>query len=744
MSLEKPRFRRDLEARPVTADGQSCVEVWDAAAGKSFVFYDFEYQVALAFDGLPLEKVIPWVKLATGLSLQVDQLRAFAQRLDELGFLERELTQEIKTLDAETPAEPAAPLADAAPSPAPERATETPEPEPPPSPDDVNGAEEQLVPVAQIDAEGKLGSGPAEAAPPSEPPPSKPVPGEDEPPREETPGPPPPDEVVMRPGEVVGETPPPVTLPIASPPESQGEPLPSGPLPATETVGAPSDDVASGNAAASESSLSEPAPAAASSPPTEPAAEVEVVPLPASVETAAVESPEPTPEAAPASESAAGAAAAEGAPSPTNDSAGAQRGNAEESAGVLGDESETPAGAAPSEAPPPDSNPAEAADSTAFPVLPVNRSTPGETAAPSAPPAWTTPRPLTTPRPVTLGPLVDRPSVRRRTRRSLALFGTLGVLAAAALLAVVLPFVFSARQPRLVQVHTQTVALGTVYRYFEGGAPIAPVPGPVLKFPAAGKVIRVAAKGTALAPGDVVAAVEAARGLLAQLAYQRERLAYYQQMAEAMHQVGNSKDEERQLAAVETRRAAIAKTLRELAAVAVVAVSSGEVEESLVREGDVVESGSSAVRLRSPGFRATLELPRAHAAVARRLGFCQVEVEGYLLDCTLAPAAGDDTHVAIDLASVPPTLVGKLAHLARARYSSATVFPVAALQTVGSHVGVFVVPGNARLELRPVVVADRDDAQAIVVQGLDGGEKVVVEPATGLRPGMQVASASRK
>jgi hypothetical protein len=334
--------------------------------------------------------------------------------------------------------------------------------------------------------------------------------------------------------------------------------------------------------------------------------------------------------------------------------------------------------------------------------------------------------------------------VRRRTRRSLALFGTLGVLAAAALLAVVLPFVFSARQTPLGHVRTQTITLGTVYRYFEGAAPMVAVPGPVLKFPAAGKVSRMVAKGTVMGPGDVVAAVEAARGLQTQLVHQRERLAYYQQMAEAMHQVGNSKEEERQLATVEIRKAAIGKTLRELAAVAVIADTPGEVEEILAHEGDAVDKDSPAVRLRSPGFRATLELARAQASAARRLGFCQVEVEGYLLDCTLAPATGDETHVAVDLASVPPALVGKPAHLARARYSSATVLPSAALQTSGSHVGVFVVPASARLEMRPVAVADRDDVEAIVVQGLDGGDKVVVEPASGLRAGMPVASASRK
>lgn len=731
MSLEKPRFRRDLEARPVTTDGQSYVEVWDAAAGKSFLFYDFEYQVALAFDGLPLEKVIPWVKLATGLVLQVDQLREFVQRLDELGFLEHEVVDEIRTEIAEKLAETIPPLAEAVPARIAEEAPQAPVPLPAPGPEGKSD-QEQRVQNAESSAEVAPELQSREPATPAEQPASKAdgAAESDEPPPEETPGPPPPDAVVMRPGEVVGETPPPVAVPIVSESEREllfstgqqvttetaPEPIPPEAPPPEPSVDARPETAGSGE-------LSE---TAAPAPPelaAESAAET--------VDAAAVPANEPAPVAIAETAPAAGESSSE----PTHP---------EEGVGVLGDESETIAEALHPKEPPPEPSPKEAIDSTAFPVLPVNRSAPSEAAPPSAPQAWTTPRPLTTPRPVTLGPLVDRPSVRRRTRRSLALFGTLGVLAAAALLAVVLPFVFSARKTPLVQVRTQTITLGTVYRYFEGAAPIVAVPGPVLKFPAGGKVSRMVAKGTVIAPGDVVAAVEAARGLQTQLVHQRERLAYYQQMSEAMHQVGNSKEEERQLATVEVRKAAIAKTLRELAAVAVIAGTPGEVEEVLAHEGDAVDKDSPAVRLRSPGFRATLELVRAQASAARRLGFCQVEVEGYLLDCTLAPPTGDETHVAVDLASVPPALVGKPAHLARARYSSATVLPLAALQSSGSHVGVFVVPASARLEMRPVAVADRDDVEAIVVQGLDGGDKVVVEPASGLRAGMPVGSVSRK
>lgn len=737
MSLEKPRFRRDLEVRPVLTDGQSYVEVRDVAAGKSFLFYDFEYQVALAFDGLPLEKVIPWVKLATGLALQVEQLREFALRLDELGFLERELT-----LDIEAPgfheSEPSAALSSSssslvpaaavselveslsaeAPSASPDQPALAPacEEEVALAPDPLSGAppvdavatqSEQRVRNAESIDSGKVVVAEAVAESPSITlAPGNPVDGakDDRPPREETPGPPDPDSVVMHPSEVVGETPPPMSGASVAAPEP--------------TIG---QLVAAADGGPSAGGL----------------------PVEAGIGDAATRGEEPVVVAG--GEAVVIAAATEIPVDHAGDEAPLGEEAAAASGSLLGDESESVAEAILHKAPPPDPSPTELGDSTVFPVLPVNRPAPAEVVQAAGPPSWTTPRPLTTPRPVTLGPLVDRPSARRRTRRRLVLFGTLGVLAAATLLAVVLPFVFSSRQPGQIRVRTLSVTPGTVYRYFEGAAPIASMPGLVLKFPVGGKVTRIVGKGSLVAAGDVVAAVEAARGLQTQLTHQRERLAYYRQMAEAMHQVGNAKEEERQLSKLEARDAAIAKTLRDLANVAVIASTPGEVDETLVHDGQIVEAGSPAVRLQSPGFRAMFELPRTQATLARRLGFCQVEVDGYLLDCSPAQIAapeGDIGHVGVDLASVPPALVGKPAHLARARYSSAAVLPVAALQHSGSRVGVFVVSASARLELRPVVVAERDEVEAIVVQGLDVGDRVVVEPASGLRPGMAVGLAS--
>ena len=354
------------------------------------------------------------------------------------------------------------------------------------------------------------------------------------------------------------------------------------------------------------------------------------------------------------------------------------------------------------------------------------------------PPPWVLSPPYVTPSPATLGPLPV--AVRRRQRRSLLLFGSLGVLTAAAVLAIVLPFFFPPHGPPRTSVRTLTAVPGPIVRYFASTGTVAPLPGPVLKFPFAGKVLKVAKPGTAVVAGDVLAAVEAARALLGQLAQQRERLAFYQQMAEGMRQAGNTVEAERQMAKVEERKARIAKTMRALAQVAVVASSAGTVEESFARDGDAVEAGSLALRLSSAGHRATFDLPGAQAAEARRLGFCQVGVDGHLLDCT--PSPDRDGRVSVELAVLPAALVGRPARLARARWGGAVALPTSALQRAGRRPQVLVVSASGRVEVRPVTVAEQSASEAIVIQGLDAGDKVIVAPSANLRPGAAVTPHS--
>jgi multidrug efflux pump subunit AcrA (membrane-fusion protein) len=88
MDEASPRFRKDLEASPTETDGVACVDVSDPKSGTNFRFYDFEYQLALQFNGQPLGDVTAWASAAYGVDLTVDGINEFAGRLAELGFLE--------------------------------------------------------------------------------------------------------------------------------------------------------------------------------------------------------------------------------------------------------------------------------------------------------------------------------------------------------------------------------------------------------------------------------------------------------------------------------------------------------------------------------------------------------------------------------------------------------------------------------------------------------------------------------
>ena len=567
MPRPKPRFRRDLEAVPIEADGESYVEIRDPKTGARFSLYDFEYRVALAFDGLTLAKVIPWVKLSTGMELREDQLAAFADRLAELGFLEAD-SSGVESSPEASLGEATAPASAAVPYEA--------------EPEIRNAADPALVaaaepPIANADSPSNLRSA-AEAA----------VPGAER-------------ENVTYGG------------PIAQTTRDEPDPPPS-----TARADGPA---------------------------------VAVAPMPMA------------------------------------------RG--------------------------------------ASPLMPRSHLTP-----PPAP--WATPRPILTPAPMAWGSApVEQPSARRRLRRSFVLFGSLGVLAAAVVVAMLLPFLMSRQDAPRPHVHVLAAAPTTIFRFFEGTADVHAVPGAVLKFPASGKVARIAAVGASLAAGDVVAAVDGAKSLLEKLAGQRERLAFAQQMAEGMRQAGNTTEEERQNGKVVWRHAKLAKTLRELAEVAVVASEPGTIDEVLARVDQDVEPGSPAVRLRSTGFRASFGFARPQSAQARKLGFCRLEVDGELLDCNFRELL-DDARVEVELGAAPPSLAGKPARLARARFDAAVLVPSAAVIQSGSRHEVLLVSPQSRLESRPVTVAERDATDAVVVQGLDPEDRIVIDGAAALRAGMQV------
>jgi hypothetical protein len=260
----------------------------------------------------------------------------------------------------------------------------------------------------------------------------------------------------------------------------------------------------------------------------------------------------------------------------------------------------------------------------------------------------------------------------------------------------------------------------------------------VLSFPAGGKVIKLASPGTLLRPGDVVAATDAARSLLADLTRQQKWLVDFEQVVQGMRDTG---DEERAGAArakVELGAGLVEQTQRALSRVAVVAQAANQVEATLATLGQTVQPGALAVRVRRPGWRANFELPRALATRFRKQGFCVAEIEGRPVGCELVPDGGDEDHVVIELAPGSATTAGQPLRLARARLADAFLVPVSALSRVGKSDRVLVVAPSGRAEGRNVTVADRTAADAVITQGLDAGDAVIIETSEPVVAGARV------
>ena len=716
MAFDGPRLRRDLVSTILHEDGVRCVDVHDPKRGSSFRLFDYEYSVALAFDGRQLGKVIPWVRLSTGLELTAEQLMAFAERLGQLGFLEPADDRTPGIAPANTPALVTRVAAEAA---------RTPVPVPsPPAP------AEPPVPVP---------SPPAPAEPPL-PVPSPPV-------TVQTPVPIPSPPVIVEAPVPIPSPPPTVEAPV---------PVPSPPAPAEPPLPV-SEPPTAGEKDAPELAPPEALPAAESRPAGKERAAEPVLPKPGTTWTEiasldvqpAAEPPAAVVSASPdlplQAQALLPAADATPLPVETPPTAGTPEPPpvpSETRPLDVPDQAPSPTPAAtPTLLPEPQSrmSDGEAVESASRPY-PVQRGARTLTPGPRrilTPPPIPTPTPMLTPAPWRSATVRGGPWVR---------YALLGTLAALVVGVLVVPVALGPHPPSAVRVRVLVASPTAVVRWFDGSAPVEVLPSQVLSFPAGGKVIRLASPGIPLRPGDVVAATDAARGVLADLARQQERLAYSEQIAQGVRDAGDGKRASTAQAKVQINAGLVAQTQAALSRVAIVAQAAGQVEASLAILGRTVQPGAPAVRMRLAGWRASLELPRALVTRFRRQGWCAAEIEGRPAACNLAPDGGDETHVVIELAPEVVTVPGQPVRLARARFAEAFLVPASALSRVGDSDRVLLVAPTGRAEVRNVAVADRNASDAVITQGLDAGDAVIIETSQPVVAGaqVQIAGATRE
>jgi len=639
MVFDGPRLRRDLVSSILQEDGVKYVDIRDPERGGSFRLFDYEYSVALAFDGRPLAKVIPWVRLSTGLELTAEQLTAFAARLDQLGFLASDKARVPGLAPEETPAVAIADKEAQTPSPTSSQPVTA---EPPPAPSQPVATEAPSQPASARDEALTA----AEASPPGA-----------------TPA------VASSEAQASSkETPSPEALAAAETPAAAAKqpevPLQHQPwLQAADATPAPKDSPAPPAGTAEPASLStDTQPAAAPQAPSTPPRE---------------ETPASRKEPWPARSMSDGEAAEITSQSPA--------------------------------------------------VLPEARMVAPGLRRIVTPPPIPTPTPLLTslrPAGVRGGPWI--------------LYALLGILTAVAVGLLAVPLALRPHPPAAVRVRALVARPAAVLRYFDSSAPLEALPHQALSFPAGGKVIRLASPGTALRAGDVVAATDAARWVLADLAKQQERLAYYRELLEGTKDTGDEKRAAAARARVDFRARLVEQTQQALSHVALVAQAAGRVEATLATLGQTVQAEAPAVRLQSAGWRTTFELARPLAARVRKQGMCGAEIDGRPVGCSLAPDAGDETHVVIDLPPETATAAGRMVRLLRARFADAFLVPASALSHVGEGDRVLVVSPTGRAEVRSVVVADRTPADAVIAQGLDAGDAVIVESSQPVGPGAPV------
>jgi len=731
MEEERPRFRRDLDTRPLTVDGIAYVDATDPRSGEVFRFYDFEHAVAEVLDGRPLgDEVVSEARARTGFYLTAAQLAKFSEKLRALGFLEP--GDDDATASGPAPAG----MLDSAPA----------GPEVPELDDALAAA---AIPPGSTEKLPVLGPvlGQTEKLPTLEQPVYEPEPPVEEPPAPELPAeePPAPEPPAEEPPPPAGTEP----SPVKEPPEEEKPPV-KEPSRSAEPVDPALSPRAGELQTAPAASEEEAPPAAAKGLMVAPdEVEAALAGLPGSDEPTKSErrddligeskapdkgdlkstlvgiGPEPRPQS-PAKQPVLPAVAGPIPPSPFPPAVGLE--------GMPFPPAATPP---PMAVPPPGllKYPAPLAPTAEIkPLAPTAEVKPlARTAEVPALAETTEVHPLAASAEVpALVPATPRPSGRRL---SPYIFAGAGVVLAA--LIGFFGYRLSATSDQgPLAVRTLVPTAGLIYRWFEATGTVKGGGGEqIVKFTTAGKVTKVLGAGASFQPGDVIAEVEGGAPQFKQaIEHNKQRLGYYEQRLAQMTQENNRPEIRQAELKIAEKKRLIAEAEANLSRQGVVATTSGQVAEALVTPGTVVKPGSPAVRTKGNELRAEFELSRDDANAVRHLGFCRIEVGGKPFDCSLTAEGCDETHVLLDLPADPEITPGKPVRLAKARYDAAFVLPASALApTKGSDRRVYVVK-DGRAESYAVILADQTPTEIVVTQGLEPGSAVIAEVPPALKP----------
>ena len=294
-----------------------------------------------------------------------------------------------------------------------------------------------------------------------------------------------------------------------------------------------------------------------------------------------------------------------------------------------------------------------------------------------------------------------------------------------------------------VSVDTVVPSPSAVYRWFGTDGEMQPPAPATLVLPAGGKVVQLREAGSRFRAGDVLANTDEGKRQEVEIDHLRERIAYYQQMLEAMTAEGNKAEVRQAEIKLGEKRRLLDEAMAAFAQVAIVAATDGEVEAVMVKKGDNAKPGDAVLTLKAHQARAVFKLPHDDAEQAQRLAFCRVLLADAPADCEFVGTDAEDT-VVVELPVGTVGNPGQAVRLARARFDGVFPVPNSAVVHVGNTERLFVATPSGRVQVRAIAVADRSDQETLVAQGIDVGDAVIVNASTSLTAATRVRVTKRE
>ncbi len=293
-----------------------------------------------------------------------------------------------------------------------------------------------------------------------------------------------------------------------------------------------------------------------------------------------------------------------------------------------------------------------------------------------------------------------------------------------------------------VKVRVETVGKPQdVVQYYEGTGSVVRSQPTTLSFAAAGKVGDVVAPGTDVKAGMTLASLDVATPLEKELADVRDRAAFYTSQVDAATAKGKLSEAKKFEKKVAEKQKRIALLEGQVKSLRIVAPAGALVSEVLVGVGDDVAIGKPAVKLVDQQVMAELKLTAAESTALQAGDPASLVVANRVK----APITGrirsvEAGTVRVELTDRHAAKPGDPVAMVRNRLSGVTPVPAAALsKTPGGGHQVYLVIGG-KLQLRPVLVTEKNETLAYVSNGLAPGEQVVVSSTASLLPGAKAVA----